>query len=79
MYPRITLIGAGSVEFTRILLADLSTFPELAESTIVLHDIDSERLDTAAQIAPPPTGQRARGSPSRPISIAERLLTAPTS
>ena len=48
---RISLIGAGSVEFTRILLADLSEFPELADSTIVLHDIDPERLDTAGKIA----------------------------
>jgi alpha-galactosidase len=48
---RITLIGAGSVEFTRILLADLIAFPELAEATVVLHDIDAERLDTAEQIA----------------------------
>ena len=51
MNPRITLIGAGSVEFTRILLADLSAFPELAEATIVLHDINPERLTTAEQIA----------------------------
>jgi alpha-galactosidase len=49
---RITLIGAGSVEFTRILLADLIAFPELAEATtVVLHDIDPERLETAEQIA----------------------------
>jgi alpha-galactosidase len=48
---RIALIGAGSVEFTRILLADLSEFPELAEATVVLHDIDSERLRTAERIA----------------------------
>jgi alpha-galactosidase len=48
---RITLIGAGSVEFTRILLADLIAFPELAEATVVLHDIDPERLQTAEQIA----------------------------
>jgi alpha-galactosidase len=48
---RITLIGAGSVEFTRILLADLVEFPELADATVVLHDIDPERLDTAEQIA----------------------------
>jgi alpha-galactosidase len=47
---RIALIGAGSVEFTRILLADLSDFPELAEATVVLHDIDSERLRTAERI-----------------------------
>ncbi|MGZ4165120.1 MAG: alpha-galactosidase [Solirubrobacteraceae bacterium] len=51
MTPRITLIGAGSVEFTRILLADLSAFPELADATIVLHDINPERLATAEQIA----------------------------
>jgi alpha-galactosidase len=48
---RISLIGAGSVEFTRILLADLSELPELAESTVVLHDIDPERLETAERIA----------------------------
>ena len=47
----ITLIGAGSVEFTRILMADLIEFPELDESTIVLHDINAERLATAEQIA----------------------------
>lgn len=49
--PRIVLIGAGSVEFTRILLADLIAFPELAEATVVLHDIDPERLATAELIA----------------------------
>jgi alpha-galactosidase len=48
---QITLVGAGSIEFTRILLADLSTFPELADATVVLHDIDPERLDTATRIA----------------------------
>ena len=49
--PRITLIGAGSVEFTRVLLSDLVDFPELTAATIVLHDIDAERLATAEQIA----------------------------
>jgi len=48
---RIALIGAGSVEFTRILLADLSDFPELADATVVLHDIDRDRLETAERIA----------------------------
>src|SRR5207248_10054121 len=47
----ITLIGAGSVEFTRILLADLAEFPELAGSAITLHDIHPERLDTAERIS----------------------------
>jgi alpha-galactosidase len=48
---RISLVGAGSVEFTRILLADLSEFSELADATVVLHDIDPERLSTAERIA----------------------------
>ena len=48
---KITLIGAGSVEFTRVLLADLLAFPELGDSTIALHDIDPDRLDTARRIA----------------------------
>jgi len=48
---RISLVGAGSVEFTRILLADLSAFPELTDATVLLHDIDAERLATAEQIA----------------------------
>jgi alpha-galactosidase len=43
--PRIAIIGAGSVEFTRNVVADLCSFPELAgQVTIVLHDIDAERL-----------------------------------
>jgi alpha-galactosidase len=48
---RIVFIGAGSVEFTRNLLGDILTFPELAESEIVLHDIDPERLETAEAMA----------------------------
>ncbi len=48
---RIVFIGAGSVEFTRNLLGDILTFPELAESEIVLHDIDPERLATAEAMA----------------------------
>jgi len=48
---RIVFIGAGSVEFTRNLLGDILAFPELAESEIVLHDIDPERLATAEAMA----------------------------
>jgi alpha-galactosidase len=47
----ITLLGAGSVEFTRELLTGILGFPELAGVRIVLHDIDPERLDTAEAIA----------------------------
>ena len=48
---RIAFVGAGSVEFTRNLLGDLLTFPELADATIALHDIDPERLETAEAMA----------------------------
>ncbi|MFG6194551.1 alpha-glucosidase/alpha-galactosidase [Nonomuraea sp. JJY05] len=48
---RIVFIGAGSVEFTKNVLSDLLTFPELGESTLVLHDIDAERLATAEAMA----------------------------
>jgi alpha-galactosidase len=45
------LVGAGSVEFTRELLGDILSFPELGSVRIVLHDIDVERLETAEAIA----------------------------
>lgn len=48
---RIVLVGAGSVEFTRDLLADVLRFPELAEAEIVLHDVDADRLALAEGIA----------------------------
>ncbi len=41
---KITFIGAGSTVFARNLLGDILSFPELAESTISLHDINEERL-----------------------------------
>jgi alpha-galactosidase len=44
-------VGAGSVEFTRDLVRDLFSFPELREIELSLHDIDEERLATAEQVA----------------------------
>ncbi|MFF0577951.1 alpha-galactosidase [Streptosporangium saharense] len=48
---RIVLVGAGSITFAKNLLSDILTFPELADSTVVLHDIDAERLATAEAMA----------------------------
>ena len=48
---RIVLVGAGSVEFTRNLLGDFLVYPELREATLVLHDIDPDRLRTAERMA----------------------------
>jgi alpha-galactosidase len=49
--PKIAFIGAGSVVFTKNLLGDILAFPELHRAEIALHDIDADRLDTAAAMA----------------------------
>lgn len=48
---KIAFIGAGSVVFTKSLMTDTLSFPELHGSTIALHDIDQERLETAGMMA----------------------------
>ena len=57
MTTTIAFVGAGSVVFTRQLLADIFGYPELADATIALHDIDPERLATAEGIARQVAGQ----------------------
>jgi alpha-galactosidase len=49
--PKITFIGAGSTVFAKNLLGDILSFPELANSTISLMDIDPERLRTSEIVA----------------------------
>ena len=49
--PKIAFIGAGSTVFAQNLLGDILAFPELAESTISLHDIDPQRLRTTELVA----------------------------
>jgi len=49
--PKITFLGAGSTVFAKNLLGDILSFPELSESTISLHDIDQERLQTTLIVA----------------------------
>jgi alpha-galactosidase len=48
---RVAFVGAGSVEFTRDLVRDLFSFPELREIELSLHDIDEGRLATAEHVA----------------------------
>jgi len=45
--PKIAMIGAGSVVFTKNLVTDILLFPEFQDSEIHLMDIDQDRLDTA--------------------------------
>jgi alpha-galactosidase len=48
---KVTIIGAGSVEFTRNVLADILSFDELEGVAVALHDIDADRLATAEAMA----------------------------
>ena len=48
---RIVFLGAGSTVFARNLLGDILGYEELADSEIVLHDIDAERLETSELVA----------------------------
>jgi alpha-galactosidase len=49
MPKKIAFIGAGSFGFTRGLVRDILTFPEFADATLALMDIDQERLDFISQ------------------------------
>lgn len=46
---KFTFIGAGSFGFTRALVRDILSYPELADCTISLMDIDEKRLDYIRQ------------------------------
>ena len=70
MKPSIVIIGAGSVEFTRELLGDILSFPELGGVRVVLHDIDAERLETAEAITH--ATARAAGAHPEVVSTTDR-------
>lgn len=48
---KITFIGAGSTMFARNLLCDIFSFPELREITVMLEDLDEERLEMTYKLA----------------------------
>src|SRR5260370_16074867 len=48
---KIVFLGAGSTVFARNLLGDILGYAELANSEIVLHDIDPGRLNTSELVA----------------------------
>jgi len=49
--PKIAFLGAGSLGFGPRLISDILSFPELADSTIHLVDIASDRLEFIANYA----------------------------
>ena len=48
---KVTFIGAGSTVFAKNLMGDIWSYPELADATICLMDIDEKRLKQSAQVA----------------------------
>jgi len=47
---KIAFIGAGSITFTRNLVRDILTVPELTDTTFAFTDISTRNLDMAAQL-----------------------------
>jgi alpha-galactosidase len=67
--PRIAFIGAGSTVFTRNLIGDILSLPELRDdTTLALMDIDPARLKTSTKVA----DQLARGTGSRVEAMLDR-------
>jgi alpha-galactosidase len=48
---KIAMIGAGSTVFAKNLMGDILSFPELADATISLMDINTDRLRTSEIVA----------------------------
>ncbi len=69
---KVAFIGAGSVEFTRSVVTDLCTYPELQGGLeLALHDIDGERLGYAETLATRISAQTGAGA--RVTSSLDRM------
>ena len=51
MSVKIAVIGAGSIGFTRRLMRDILSVPELQDAEFAFHDIDKNNLEMIAQLA----------------------------
>jgi len=65
---QIVFLGAGSVVFARQLTADLLRFDDLPRITLVLHDIDADRLRVARE-----TAEQVSARLGRPIDLVATL------
>ena len=48
---KVAVIGAGSIGFTRRLMRDILSVPELADSEFAFHDLNKHNLDMIVQLA----------------------------
>ena len=77
--PRIAFVGAGSAVFTRNLVGDVLSLPELRDTTtFALMDIDADRLATAEIVARRLVEAHGAERPSRPRRTGAPRSTAPT-
>lgn len=51
MAIKVAVIGAGSIGFTRRLMKDILTVPELQDTEFAFHDINKRNLEMIAQLA----------------------------
>src|SRR5437868_3197289 len=72
--PSIVFLGAGSVVFTRQLLADLLSYSDLPQLRIVLHDIDPERLEVARGTAQQLAQRLGRGTEIEALADRRQAL-----
>ncbi|WP_220447691.1 hypothetical protein [Nonomuraea diastatica] len=74
---KIVFLGAGSVEFTQGLLADLVAFPDLGKFEVALHD--STPSGSTPPRPPPASSRPTAPSRSPPTSTCGGRSKAPTS
>ena len=67
---KVTVIGAGSIGFTRKLMRDILSVPELADTEFAFHDINKRNLEMIAQLAR--RDIEANGLPARLSTSVDR-------
>jgi len=70
MPPRIAMIGAGSIGFTRKLVQDILTVPELGEAEFAFTDINRNNLEMVRQLTE--RDIRANGKPAKLTATTNR-------
>jgi len=70
MAIKVTMIGAGSIGFTRRLVQDVLTVPELADTHFALTDISKPNLDMVHQLLK--RDVRANGKPAKLTATINR-------
>jgi len=67
---KVTLVGAGSLVFTRNLCSDILLTPALQDATLMLMDIDPQRLERSRRVVE--TMVHKRGLPAKVAATLDR-------